>query len=226
MLVALFLSFDLPFFFANLTKFSDGGWLPTLIAAVLTGLMVLWARGRRLVRDQVFHDAPELAPEVTAVRARCPTRFPGTAAVLTASPKMMPPSLTQLAERFHALPERIIALHVVLDAKTSVEHARRQAQVVTLAENLYYVELRFGFMEIQDVPAALGLALERTKLGFDEKDVTYFVRRENVVAGPGGQMGAFVERIFSFLHRNSTPIDREFQLPPHRVIELGWQIDL
>jgi KUP system potassium uptake protein len=226
LLVALFLSFDLPFFFANLTKFSEGGWLPTLIAAVLTGLMVLWARGRRLVRDQVFHDAPALIPEMAAVRQRCATRFPGTAAVLTASPKMMPPSLTQLAERFHALPERIIALHVVLDAKTSVEHTRRQAQVVTLAENLYYVELRFGFMEIQDVPAALALALEKTKLGIEEKDVTYFVRRENIVAGPGGQMGAFVERIFSYLHRNSTPIDREFQLPPRRVIELGWQIDL
>ena len=39
-------------------------------------------------------------------------------------------------------------------------------------------------------------------------------------------MGRVSEGIFAFLHRNAVPADRYFALPPERVVELGWQLDL
>jgi KUP system potassium uptake protein len=46
-LVALFLSFDVPFLLANLFKFFDGGYVPMLIGAALIARMLIWSYGRR-----------------------------------------------------------------------------------------------------------------------------------------------------------------------------------
>lgn len=83
----------------------------------------------------------------------------------------------------------------------------------------------YGFMETPDVPALLR---EAKHAGHDIEvdDVTYFLGRETMLAGPGGQMGEIEESIFAFLTRNSRPATAHFKLPPNQVIEIGTQIDL
>ena len=41
-----------------------------------------------------------------------------------------------------------------------------------------------------------------------------------------GRMRASEERIFAFLHRNTTTADTFFGLPHRQVVEIGTQIDL
>jgi KUP system potassium uptake protein len=222
-LSAFFLCFDLPFLFANLTKFKDGGWLPAAIAVVITGVMLLWARGRRIVRMMLIDNAPRLDDTLARLRGQIVATVPGTAVVLASSDTATPPVLTQLAERFHILPERIVLLNVVTEQAPFV---KERGDMKQLDEGLYYVKLHFGFMEIHDVPVARKDVVERGGLTINPDDVTYYIRRENVIGGKGGQMSPTVERMFAAILRNATPADRAFLLPPHRVVELGWQIDL
>ncbi len=224
-LVLFFLCFDIPFFLANAAKFSDGGWLPALIGACLTVLMLLWARGRRLIRDLLFGKAPPLLESLPAIRGRCLTTLPGTAVMMAASDSLVPPVLSQLVDRFRVLHENLVVLNVVTDASPYATRAQRGA-VRHMSDGVYYAQLHFGFMEIQDVPKELARLLRKAKLPFDEESLIYFIRRERIIAGPGGEMGRFAERVFAFLHRNATPADSYFLLPPARVVELGWQIDL
>jgi KUP system potassium uptake protein len=56
--------------------------------------------------------------------------------------------------------------------------------------------------------------------------VTYYLGRESLVAGSGGQMGTVSESIFRTLVRNALPATAYFRLPPEQVVEIGLQIDL
>ena len=51
-LLALFLSFDIPFLLANLFKFFEGGYVPMLIGAALIAGMLIWSRGRTALMEQ------------------------------------------------------------------------------------------------------------------------------------------------------------------------------
>src|SRR5262249_32601386 len=46
-LLALFLSFDVPFLLANLFKFFEGGYVPMLIGAALIAPRLIWSQGGR-----------------------------------------------------------------------------------------------------------------------------------------------------------------------------------
>jgi hypothetical protein len=48
-LLALFLSFDIPFLVANLFIFLDGGYVPMMIGAALIAGMLIWSRGRTVL---------------------------------------------------------------------------------------------------------------------------------------------------------------------------------
>src|SRR4030095_2085828 len=50
-LLALFLSFDIPFLVANLFKFFEGGYVPMLIGAALIARMLIWSHGRTSLLD-------------------------------------------------------------------------------------------------------------------------------------------------------------------------------
>jgi KUP system potassium uptake protein len=63
-LVALFLTFDLAYFFSNIVKFFDGGWLPALVALFILTLMLTWRDGRKELYRRInestiplYHDA-------------------------------------------------------------------------------------------------------------------------------------------------------------------------
>ena len=45
-----FLVIDLAFFGANLLKFVDGGYVPAIVAIAFVIIMIVWARGRSLLR--------------------------------------------------------------------------------------------------------------------------------------------------------------------------------
>jgi KUP system potassium uptake protein len=50
----LFLTIELAFFGANLTKFTHGAWVPLLIGLILFTVMTTWFRGRELVTAERF----------------------------------------------------------------------------------------------------------------------------------------------------------------------------
>jgi KUP system potassium uptake protein len=133
--------------------------------------------------------------------------------------------MSQLVDRFRVLHERIIVLSVITDDVAYVSRSQR-GTLRELSDDIYFATLHFGFMEIQDVPKNLARLVRREKFPTDEASFTYFLRREHIVAGAGGEMGQFAESIFAFMHRNATSADSYFCLPPERVVELGWQLDL
>lgn len=224
-LLLLFLSFDLPFLFSNMSKFMDGGYVPIAVGAGFVTIMVLWARGRSLVaiRYAVRYPTPEFAQE--RVDERLVARVPGTAVFMASNPNSLPPILVRYVERSRSLHDNVILVHVQITPNPT-EPASERVKVKHEANGVHRVTMRFGFMEHPEVPGLLADVAAKEHIPFVPEDTTYYLGRESFVASSRGRMGAWAEGIFAFLQRNSVPADRYFGLPHRQVVEIGTQMDL
>lgn len=224
-LFLLFLCFDIPFLAANVLKIPAGGYVPLMLGAGLTVTMLIWHWGRRLIFMHYVgrHDSfDETWPTLEKVIAQ---RTPGTGVFMAASDAGLPPVLPHMVQRTHALHKQIIILTVVTDEKPKVE-TRDRLVISEMGHGFFRVHMFFGFMEQPNVPRALNLARVRRDIEYEADDLTYYLGRDRVLGGPGGEMGVIPEKFFGFLNRNATNADRYFSIPPEQVIEVGTLVDL
>jgi KUP system potassium uptake protein len=219
--LVLFLSFDIPFFAANLLKFLDGGWIPILVGAVMMLVMVDWKFGRSVLAERLTEISAPLRDFVAGIEQSEILRIPGTAIILSSNPDITPPVLTTQARRIRTLREHVLLVTVTTDHVPYVRPADR-IKWEDIGKGFYRVWIRAGFMEKPNVPRLLAGA----QLPVDLTDAPYFLGRETFVAGKGGKMGVLSESLFAFLSRNAKSATSWFGIPPDQVVELGMQIDL
>jgi KUP system potassium uptake protein len=224
-LLLLFLAFDIPFLYANLGKFLEGGWVPILIGAGVLIVMVLWNRGRTLIAYKYRLRFPSRESARERVDARLAARVPGTAVFMASSADILPPVLVHHVERSRALQETVVLLTIRITGDPVADSGNRYT-VSCLEDGFYRVVVSFGFMEEPMVLPILEAAVREAKIPFNVRDVTYYLGRENFVASSKGHMGAVSESIFSYLQKNAVPADRFFGLPHRHVVEIGTQMDL
>jgi KUP system potassium uptake protein len=221
---ALFLVIDTAFFASNAVKVASGGWIIVLMAAAMIVLMKTWIDGRALFarKIQAYRLSPELFAQSIALAP--PHRVSGTAIYLTADPKGVPKAMLHNLKHNKVLHELTIVLSVETVDEPRVAKAERS--VVTGPFNgIWFVNLRFGFSENPDVPAAL-LGVEIPGFDKDVMKTTYFVGREAIVIGQKGGMMRWRKQLFTFLFNNALSPTHFFRLPPDRVVELGSQTEL
>jgi KUP system potassium uptake protein len=219
--VLLFLSFDIPFFGANLLKFWDGGWIPIAVGAGMLVVMIDWRVGRSVLAERIAEISPPLRDFLAHIDSPDIVRVPGAAIFLSSNPDGTPPVLTTHARKIRALRENLVLLTVHTEHIPFVAKADR-VSVEALGKGVFRVVMRAGFMETPNVPELLASA----QLPIDLADATYFLGRETFLAGKGGKMGVLSEGLFAFLSRNARSATSWFSIPPDQVVELGMQIDL
>jgi KUP system potassium uptake protein len=224
-LLVLFLSFDVPFFAANLLKFVDGGYVPLIVGAAFFTVMVVWRRGRTALAAYTrSHSAPE-GRFLATLDQRVAARVPGTAIFLSSAATDIPMILAHHIERIHALHQRVVLLTIAFAHVPYVPAAER-VEVTELDQGFVRVVAHYGYMDETDIPAALAAAGKICKLGIDLTDATYYLGRETFLATAKGQLGPISERVFAFLARNAASATSYFAIPSEQVIEIGTQIDL
>jgi KUP system potassium uptake protein len=224
-LLVFFLSFDLPFFAANLLKFFDGGYVPVIVGAVFFVIMVMWRVGRNALAEAMHARATPVATFLATVDERVAARVPGTAIFMTSSPSDVPGVVDHHIRRIRVLHARVVLLTVVVDHVPYVT-ADARATVEALACGFTRVVVHYGFMDEPDVPAALAAAAAGAGLDLGLADATWYVGRETFLGTHAGRLGPVREGIFALLARNASTATSYFGLPPEQVVELGTQIDL
>jgi KUP system potassium uptake protein len=221
------LALDLLFFASTATKLFDGGWFPLLIAFVISFLMLTWRKGEEVmdaVRLEVRQPSKEFIDEL---RRDPPRRIPGTAIVLGRMAKGVP-----LALSHNVKCNRVLQEHVLLVAVTTTEAPRTPDEdrivVMPLSEGLIRVELRFGFMEEPDVPAALAVAMARGQIEtFDLTRVIYYTGHETII--PSGRrpgLPRWREALFAFMHHNAQRPGAYFKIPGAQIMEIGVEFEI
>ena len=97
--------------------------------------------------------------------------------------------------------------------------------VESLGKRFWRVTLRYGFMQIPNVPEALArCAVEG--LEFDMMSTSFFLGHVALTPGRGSALPRWRRQLFGALARNGFGATEFFRLPPNRVVEMGSQLAL
>jgi KUP system potassium uptake protein len=222
---AIFVLVDLSFFCANLLKIADGGWLPLTIGLLIFALMHTWRSGTDAVRSCLLQSAPDPTPFLAQLAAGRVARVPGTAVFLTRTAQRCPRLIVDHAQHIGALHAQVLAVAVLFEEIPRVPPLQCY-HVESIAPGIWRVTIRFGFMEIPDVKAALA-RMSLPDPAIDIEHAMYFGARDLVVRAPGSSQLRFGRLpLFAFLYRNAVKIVDRFNLPPENVWEISRLIPL
>ena len=221
-----FLTIEMIFVAANMTKLIEGGWFPLLLACVIAFLMLTWRSGWRLLEQERSKLRQREDEFVTWVLDTPPIRLPGAAAIFTAASTGIPLALTHHLRHNHVLHERLLLVACITTDLPRVEPERR-IKLVPVCAGITRVLFYFGFMETPDVMEGLQLAcLEPELRGIDPQNITYYFRRVMVIAGTAPGMAIWRKSLFAMMHLNANLPAAYFGVPAAQVVEVGLEVEI
>jgi KUP system potassium uptake protein len=124
-----------------------------------------------------------------------------------------------------ALHRNLIALSVLFEDRPRIPDNERVI-VERIADGLWRVIVRFGFVEVPDLPAALR-EIKGLDPSVDLDKAVYFAARDLVVARPKSDLLENLRLpIFAFLYRNAVKYVDLFNLPSQNVVEIAREIEV
>jgi KUP system potassium uptake protein len=222
LLILPFLTIDLAFFGANLTKLFSGGYVPVLLAVALIVLMLTWVRGTRILFEKTRKTDVPVIELIGMLGKSQPHRVKGTAVFLTSDPETAPSALLHNLKHNKVLHEK----NVILTVRSADEPRIRdddRVKVEHLGDSFWRVVMTYGYMETPNVPR--GLAILR-KLGFkfDIMATSFFLSRRSIRPAAQSGMPIWQDRLFIMLAKNASDATDFFQIPTGRVVEVGTQV--
>ncbi|MGH8176447.1 MAG: potassium transporter Kup [Steroidobacter sp.] len=222
--LALLVLLDLAFFFSNMLKFNDGGWLPIGAAIIVYVLMSTWQEGRRALNWQIAKEQMPVRDFQALIEKDAPHRVDGTAVYLASEAGGIPRALLNNLRFNRVLHERTVLLTFVRPEIPFVQPSDR-IEVQNLGPGLCRIIARYGFMETPNVVAALRGAEEKG-VAYEPDQTVYFVGRENPVFAAGSGMPLWRKRLFAVMGRNSQLAAIHYGVPSHRMLEVSSQVRL
>jgi KUP system potassium uptake protein len=226
--LAIFLTVDIAFFFANSYKITHGGWIPLALGLFLCILSLIWRQGRALMRDHIVQQAVPIAIFIDSLRLDMPLRVRGQAVFLSGNDGV-PRILLHNLKHNKVLHEKTVILRVITHEVPFVSIAdRAEFSVYDASMGLYGVTLNYGFCENPDIPKALAL-IRNPDIDLSKTNISYFLGKESIVFSKSKKMQKmwlWKKKIFHAMSRNAHDITAYYCLPPNQVTEFGIQVEL
>lgn len=210
---------------ANLFKIHHGGYVPILFAATVMTMMWTWRKGVKLLRDKTARHEIPLSQFIAAAERKsehAPVVVPGTAIFLTATPDTTPAVLLHNIKHNHVLHQHNVIL-TIKTARVPYVPEKDRFTLTKLSERFSKLELRFGFMDEQNVSQALAQC-RRSGLKFEIMATSFYLGRRKLIADPNSGMPLWQDKLFIAMAASAIDPTDYFHLPPNRVVELGEQV--
>jgi KUP system potassium uptake protein len=224
LLIGLFALVDACFLAANASKFFEGGWLPIALGALVALCMICWHRGNMTAAQRLNEESMPMEDFIAGLPQMVVARVPGTAVFLTRVTDRASPMLLHYIRHTRVLHEKVVLLSIDLSKQPRVPASQRLA-LVEIGPGLYRLIITIGFMQRIDVVTALKGCV---KLGFTFcEDVDYFIAHEGLVRRTSQpRLPVLVWVVYHFLHSVGMRAADYLRLPPKRVMEVGFRLEL
>jgi len=216
-IAGVLLVLDFSLFIPNSTKFLTGGYIPVSVGVIVAFILIAWDHTRRAIRAQLAESVLPLEEFADATKGV--HRVRNTGIVLSASPKIAPPSLLHWLKIGQVLHEQVIVLTLVVTSQPRVKENDR-LRIMEHDGSLFGVEADFGFMEEVNV-ARLEPELRKIVKAPPDRRLYYLLGRESLVLKSKFNLYAMAYR---YLAGTSRPIAEALNIPPGQVIEIGTTI--
>jgi KUP system potassium uptake protein len=213
---------DATFFSANLLKVFEGAWLPLLFGISMVLLILTWRRGTDIVIGKTRQSEIKLESLVRSLERKPPHVVPGTAVFLTSDPGYAPTALLHNLKHNKILHEHNVILTIVTSDTPRVDENDR-VTITPVSDRFNRVVLKFGYMEIPNVPKALAVARKKG-WSFDIMSTSFFLSRRSLRPAAKSIMPRWQDRLFIGLARTASDATDFFQIPTGRVVEVGTQV--
>ena len=221
-LAGLFFIVDVPFFAANISKILHGAWFPLVIGAVFFFLMLTWAKGRRILADQLRLIMPPVYQYIVDLSSHPPNRIDGDAVFLNGNPYTIPAALAKNVKHSKVVHNRTILLHFQVEDIPRVPNLEK-IQTEKLGGGFHRITARYGFMEEPQLDSVLNLARDQG-LDLNPETTNFYIGRENLVIAETSAMARWRAILFIFMSRNAADATSFFSLPEDQVIEIGVRL--
>jgi KUP system potassium uptake protein len=213
---------DATYFSANLLKIFEGAWLPLLFGIAMVLLIITWRRGTDIVAGKTRVSEVSLETLVRSLERKPPHIVPGTAVFLTSDPNYAPTALMHNLKHNKVLHEHNVILTIVTTDTPRVAEADR-VTITQVSPRFSRIALKFGYVEIPNVPKALALARKKGWT-FDIMSTSFFLSRRALRLAAKSSMPRWQDRLFIGLARSASDATDFFQIPTGRVVEVGTQV--
>ncbi|WP_035804544.1 potassium transporter Kup [Kitasatospora mediocidica] len=230
----VFLTTEIAFFAANLTKVVHGGWLPLLVAFTIFTILITWQRGRQIVTPNRTALEGPLRAFVDEVDAMDPPvhRVDGTAVFLNANIETTPLALRANVEHNHTLHKNVVILSVVVERVPTVPESERCAfdDLGHSDDGITHLTARFGFQDEPNIPQVLRLAAQHPDAGeihgLRVDEVSYFLSRMTIIRTDTPGMRRWRKKLFLAISNNASSPVVYFGLPSDRCVIMGAQVSV
>jgi KUP system potassium uptake protein len=220
----IFIVLDIVLLASCSVKFFSGGWFPVVLAMILVVVMWTWRQGRQALMNAIHEDDPKMNLFIKSLATSDIPRIDRTAVYLNASSNTVPQALLHNLKHNQVLHNTNLIITVVYADVPTVPIEERSV-VNALGEGFWQIRLNYGFMQKPDIPQAL-LLCEIPDFTFDPFSTSYFVSRETIIPGHGGEMAKWRSELFSVMSRNAGSVVSYFNIPSNSVIELGSRVHI
>jgi KUP system potassium uptake protein len=224
-----FLTVDLLFLGANLTKLTHGAWLPLLIGVTVFTIFTTWQRGRALVTKRRAREEGSLRAFIDEIHRRRPPliRVPGTAVFLHHRTTTTPLAMRANVEQNHILHEHVVILSIETRHVPHIAEADRLAidDLGDSDDGITHVGARFGYMDRPNVPSVMRLAVA-AGVECPLEEASYFLSTIDLHIGAGAGMSRWRKHLFLATSRITADAAEYFGLPRHRTVIMGSRIDV
>jgi KUP system potassium uptake protein len=215
---------DIAFLLANLTKLEDGGWLPLVSGLFIFWLMQTWQSGRASVMARLLREQKPVRDFLEDLKRDPPVRVPGTAIFLDQKASGIPRALLNNIKFNRVIHERVVLLTVVTREQPRIAAAKRLT-LTPVCEGIIRLVAQVGFMEKPNITEILREA-ENYGVPYEPELTTYFLSREELLAGRRSDLPPLRRRAFMQMARSAQVIADYYGLPPNRVIEIGTRLEI
>ena len=223
-LAGIFFLVDMPFFIANISKVLHGAWFPLVIGAIFFIVMQTWAKGRRILAEQLYKIMPPIHQFIVDLTSKSPTRIDNQAVFLSGTPNRVPMALVKNVKHNRVIHSRTVLLHFRVEDIPRVPNLEK-IKTEKLGGGFYRIIARYGYMEDPQLDNALTLARGQG-LDLDMEATSFYLGREKLVTGENLRMARWRKYMFIFMSRNAADAGSFFSLPADKVIEIGVQLEI
>jgi len=237
-----FLTVEVAFFAANLTKIVHGGWLPLVIAITVFTVLMTWHKGREIVtanRNRAEGSLRDFVEQLGVRKVRV-QRVGGVGVFLNSNQQTTPLALRANVEHNHVLHDQVVIVSVQIErvphvpdserllAETPIMFSGATGDPLGSAEGITGLTVRYGFLDDPDVPSALRLAAKRhlIQAPADVDQASYFLSQITIVPTDAPGMSAWRKKLFLAMAHNAADPAEYFGLPDDQTVVMGGRIEL